>query len=181
MKKIHCCLFVAIICFAACERPSKSLKVVNDDTLLAKKKKPDSLLILSYKDFQISNIKLGDNSKELYKIGQADSIILKTSDFDIPDLKRYYVKKSYFEIDTDKTIYGFDIVDSSYIINPFNIKVGDKLPVVINKLHSYINPKDEWGGLSDNKLRIRIGSSDDYLIFTFNKGILDEYETWSDE
>jgi hypothetical protein len=179
MKKIIVYFFVFAVFTVSCKQPSKNNKNVVDSTTVDKTIKSKKLSVLLPSDIQVSNIKLSENSKDLNRIGHADSIITVKSDFDIPDLRRYYIRQSYFEIDTDKTIYGFDIVDSSFVLKPFDIKVGDKMQNVVNKLNSYID--DEMSNLKENTLKVRIGSSDDYLSFSFKNGLLSEYETWSDE
>lgn len=86
----------------------------------------------------------------------------------------------YFEVDEKSSVYGFKIYEQNTRLENFNVKVGDTKPYVVNQLRRAFYNLQKNALIYPNMIKVRIGDTDDYIVFKFHDNSLAEYETWSD-
>lgn len=110
----------------------------------------------------VSGVTLGRKSGQLVKkFGKPDSIVQVNPEMDIDPYRKYHYGKSFFAV-TGNSIDGFEINDNRFILDQGKIRIGENISKV----------KETFGTtlfFNGNQAKVRIGSSDDYLLFVFWK------------
>jgi hypothetical protein len=110
----------------------------------------------------VSGVKLGGKVGELTKrLGKPTRIEHISPEMDVDPYDNYYYDKSFFEI-TKNVITGFEINDNKFQLDQGKIKVGDTIDKVKKAFNQLM--------IKDNQAKIRINTSDDYLLFVFADG-----------
>lgn len=133
-----------------------------------------------YEQITISGVGLGSRSNSLLiKIGKPDSTYYADNEMEDRKVDIYVYSKSSFFI-SNKLVDGFKVLDSNLCFDYGHLRVGDSS----KKLDALfpVSFKNKYATRGEREVvRVRIGHSDDYVLFTISEGKIDEIATWRDQ
>jgi hypothetical protein len=92
----------------------------------------------------------------------------------------YHYKNSEIQIDVEGDLFGFNILDSSFVLtcNTTNIKIGDSISVLGKVFQrSYKTYKTE----KSRYFRVRFKDADAYILFSIQNNRIARFESWEDD
>jgi hypothetical protein len=129
-------------------------------------------------DVVVNGLALGDDKlKIIQRIGKPDLISQEVNEFEDTSFEMYYYMKSSFSIKNNE-LEGFSIVDSKYVLTKLKISVGDNVEK-LKKLFPMSFEEEVNSGSSKKMVRVIIGQTNSYLIFTYEKNKIIQYEKWT--
>lgn len=135
---------------------------------------------IAYEKVTVSGIRMGDSAVRMTsRFGKPDTIMVEVNEFEGTEYFVYVYGNSRFFI-ADNKVTGFHLIDASYTFEGSKpIKVGDPDTLVRTLFRNSSN--SHFPG-EDNEVivKVRIGSSDSFILFASKAGRIIEIKTWDD-
>ena len=126
----------------------------------------------------VSGVALGDGVQILRsKIGDPDSIVVMENEFEATEYFAYCYGASRFTVENHK-VEGFHLKDPVFRLNSLGVAVGDSILVLVERFPLAVQHQTIRNG--NAIIRVRIGTSDSYLLFICRKQRITEIRIWND-
>lgn len=124
----------------------------------------------------VRGVKIGDSEKKIMSIlGQPDSVGLNVNEFDDSKFQEYFYENSSFYIRNHK-VSGFTSESLPVVIKGDTIKMGDYADVLIKSFPNSVKSYE----VNRITVKIRLGSSDEFICFGIHDNVIRSYRTWID-
>lgn len=133
---------------------------------------------ISPRDLCVSGVLIGSAKNDLLnEFGKPDSVISHTDEFEGTVFQEYiYLRSSFYMVNNN--FRAFDLRDSVFQLDYGEIAVGDPVEVIEKKFPKSYNEREV--GKSETTIRVRIGKSDSYVLFTCCNERITRIMSWDD-